>query len=179
MDQTIFGLLVLSSALIAYPASAQQTSSPTNACDNTAAKFDVKPSTAASPSLPEAGKALVIFIEKDLTTRTLITPSTLVGVDGRWIGATHGNSNFFFSVDPGIHHVCALTKFGGVGGEGVALMHFTAEAGGVYYLEGRNTRVGSSGLSHDLVDVSLFRIDVDEGKFLSANTTLVTSQRKK
>lgn len=178
MSQTIFGLLVLSSALIAYPASAQQTSFPTNACDNPAAKFDVKPSAAASPSLPETGKALVIFIEQDLTT-TRTTPSTLVGVDGRWIGATHGDSNFFFSVDPGIHHVCALTKFGGTDGEGVALMHFKAEAGGIYYLEGRNTRVGGSGLSHNLVDVSLFRIDDDEGKFLSANTTLVTSQRKK
>jgi hypothetical protein len=178
MGQIIFGLLVLSSALIAYPASAQPTSYPTNACDNPAAKFDVTPSTAASPSLPETGKALVIFVEKDLTT-TWTTPSTLVGVDGRWIGATHGNSNFFFSVDPGIHHVCALTKFGGMDGEEVALMHFTAEAGGIYYLEGRNTRVAGSGLSNDLVDVSLFQIDVDEGNFLSANTTLVTSQRKK
>jgi hypothetical protein len=176
MGQTIFGLLVLSSALIAFPASAQQNSAPANACDDPAARFDVKPSTAANPSQPEAGKALVFFIEKDLTSTT---PSTLVGVDGRWIGATHGNTYFVFSIDPGIHHVCALSKFGGLTGYDEALMHFTAKAGGVYYLEARNTLI-SVGSSDDIVDVSLSQIDADEGKFLTADTILlVTSQRKK
>ena len=94
----------------------------------------------------------------------LTTPTTQVGVDGRWIGGTHGDSYIYFPLDPGVHHVCAFTKFGGVGGSGVALAHFTAEAGGMYYFEAKNTRVGGAG--DELVDVTLQRLDEDEGKYL-------------
>lgn len=179
MGQLSFGLFVLSSALIACPAVAQQqTPTPTNACGDLADKFDVKQfkaGAASSSTAPEPGKALVFFIEKDLTAGVLATPSTQLGVDGQWVGGTHGDSYFYFSLDPGVHHLCAYTRFGGVGGRGLAFAHFTAQAGGVYYLAAKNTRLRGD----ELVDVALVLLDEDEGKYLSGGAQLVTSQLKK
>src|SRR6202042_3574096 len=58
---------------------------------------------------PEAGKALVYVFEDERRDPNQVfgSVSTRVGVDGQWVGATHGKSYFFFSVDPGNHALCA------------------------------------------------------------------------
>jgi hypothetical protein len=174
----MLNILVFSIVLISLSTLAQGASAPLEACGDLAGKFEVKQSDAGAPAQPEAGKALVYFIEKDLTARTFATPTTRVGVDGKWAGATHGDSHFVFSVAPGNHHVCAYTQFGGVGGEGAAFAHFIAEAGGVYYFEIKNVRVSSS-VSDDLLDVTLLQPDSDEGRYLAESTPLVVASQKK
>jgi hypothetical protein len=178
MTGRILNALVLLVALILSSVSGQGNSAPMSACGDLNAKFEVKQSNLADLAQPETGKALVYFIEKDLTVRTFATPTTRVGVDGKWAGATHGDSHLVFSIDPGDHHVCAYTQFGGVGGEGAAFAHFNAEPGGVYYLEIKNMRV-SSGLSDDLLDVTLLQPDSDQGKYLTSGTPLVVASQKK
>ena len=34
----------------------------------------------------------------------------MFGIDGAWTGASHGNSYFSVSVDPGVRHVCVATQ---------------------------------------------------------------------
>jgi hypothetical protein len=158
---------ILSLMLIATGAEAQR-----SACGELTAKFEVKTSPYVSPGA-ETEKAVVFIIERDLTTRTFATPSTRLGMDGEWLGATSGNSYSFFVVTPGIHHLCADTKFGGLGGAGQAFLHFKANAGATYFFEIRNTRVGD-----ELRDVALEQLDEDEGEYLVSLSAFVSSQRK-
>jgi len=66
-----------------------------------------------------------------------------VGLDGQWIGATNGNSYFYFSVDPGEHHLCTNWQgFSFLGKTRAAgALHFTAEPGGVYYFRAKDIYV--------------------------------------
>ena len=81
---------------------------------------------------PEPGKARVYFIQ-DIGRVSCIGTcvKTKVGVDGKWAGALRNNSYFSISVDLGEHHMCANW------GSEVALLHFTTEAGKVYYFRTR------------------------------------------
>jgi len=169
-------LLIFSLMLSAAKA---QVTSVESACGKPTAKFEVKPSPIVPPDA-EPERAVVFIIERDLTTRTWVTPSTFLGMDGEWLGATSGNSYSFFVVSPGVHHLCANTKFGGVGGEERAFLHFDAKPGATYFFEVRNTRVGDpQWTSVELRDVALEPLDADEGQYLLSESTFVTSQRKK
>jgi hypothetical protein len=168
---------IFSLMLIAAVAEAQSTSVE-SACGKPTTKFDVKPSPMVSPGL-EAGKAIVFIIERDLITRTFVTPSTRLGMDGEWLGETSGNSYSFFVVTPGTHHLCADTKFGGVGGEEKAFLRLNAKPGATYFFEVRNMRVGDpTWSSEELRDVALEQLDADEGEYLVSESSFVTSQRK-
>lgn len=176
MGTKVFPFLLMAGSIV-LPALAQS-SAPTAACGDPAARFDVKQSKATDPAQPPPGQALVFVIEKDLTARVFATPTTRFGIDGNWAGATHGDSHFSIAVSPGEHHLCAFTQFGGVGGAGQAFAHFTAEAGTVYYFEVRNTRVGAQS-GEELDDVVLIQPDDDQGKYLVAATVPQVSQIKK
>ena len=77
------------------------------ACGPKDASFDVEQVLDVEPSAaPEPGKALVYFIQKE-SGRAYFT--TMVGLDGSWVGVIH-DSNFFVSVVPGEHHACAATQ---------------------------------------------------------------------
>jgi len=168
---SIFSLL-----LIAAGAQAQS-NAVASACGQPTAKFEVKASPSVSPGLvPD--KAVIFIIERDQTTRTFVAPSTRLGMDGEWLGATRGNSYSFFLVSPGVHHLCADTKFGGAGGVGQAFLHFDARPGVTYFFEVRNTRVGDPKWGKELRDVSLEQLDEDEGEYLLLMSTFVSSQRK-
>jgi len=56
--------------------------------------------------LPEPGKALVYVIQDDTLWQAHPRPSTIVGLDGHWVGATRANSYFYLSTGPGDHNVC-------------------------------------------------------------------------
>ncbi len=57
----------------------------------------------------EAGKALVYFFEDERRdpNQRLGNVTIRVGLDGKWVGANHGKSYFFFSIEPGAHALCA------------------------------------------------------------------------
>ena len=78
------------------------------ACGPNGARFDVVTTKNPRKALtPDAGKALLYFIEDDTRFETFAKPTVRLGFDGAWAGATHGNSFFAVSVDPGEHHLCA------------------------------------------------------------------------
>jgi hypothetical protein len=170
--KNIFAVILL----FATSALAQDKEGPVApACASRSASFDVKLDDSQHALLPpEPGKARVYFIQ-DLDFARCLGDclTTRVGMDGTWIGANRQSSYFSASVEPGEHHLCVspqshfawTTRY-------VALAHFTAEAGKVYYyrtriLEDRERR------SLDFVPV-----DSDEAEYLIASYPMSVSHPK-
>ena len=156
--------------LFAASAFAQNTSgTATSACGPKDASFDVKlDKTQHTLAQPEPGKALVYFIQERRA-------AAQIGLDGAWVGANKNSSYFAVSVEPGEHHVCAdVHTPRGIPGVPVGFLHFTAEAGRVYYFDARVVPgVGA--------DPYLFfdAVDSDQAKFLIASYPLSVSTPKK
>jgi hypothetical protein len=144
------------------------------ACGNMWVQFAVKKKHAPDAARAKAGKALVYFVERDVGT--MLGSLDRVGMDGKWVGATHGISYFSFYTDPGVHHLCVAAKFGGLlAGEQTALFGFTAEAGKVYYIEARDVNWGSGARS----DLTLAALNSDEGQLLVSTEEQSVFHRKK
>lgn len=140
-------------------------------------KFAVKTTKSQHPVVqPEKDKALIYFIEDDSSFESRPQPTTRLGVDGAWVGANHGDSYFYVSVDPGEHHLCASWQsFVALGAhETSAAAHFTAEAGQTYYFRVRNTWL----LEHGVTHVELSALDSDEGQVLTSRSSFSTSEPK-
>ncbi|MGD0890637.1 MAG: DUF2846 domain-containing protein [Terracidiphilus sp.] len=169
---------VFAFALASLPVVAQATAPASGeffGCGPENIKFDVKFLKSSSAAPLEPGKARVYFLEEDINLR-FITHTSRIDVDGKPMGATHGDSYFYFSVDPGVHHLCATTQFGVSSDEAsTGLLHFTAEAGGVYYFEMKNL----SWPEGDAHDVSFLPLDSDQGEYLVVRLAEVTSRQKK
>lgn len=127
------------------------------------AKLDKSQHTLAQP---EPGKARVYFVQEIGEVSCLGGCVTgKIGIDGAWVGANRRNSYFSVSVEPGEHHLCADP------GPLVALAHFTAEAGKVYYF-----RIRFISFERRLFDFDA--IDSDQGKHLIASYALSVSHAK-
>lgn len=178
MKDSIRTLLVVSLALVTLPAIAQDNSLGAG-CGDPAASFSVKTDRADDPpSQPDPGKALVFVLEDDSNFASFPKPTTRAGIDGKWMGATHGNSYLYFSVDPGVHHLCASWQKGVIltRGRQTSALHFTADPGGVYYFEVKN--VFQNADNSALMDSELKPVDSDEGQVLVKKFQLSTSHPK-
>jgi hypothetical protein len=181
--------LLLTSTFVPFanaaPARAKQTNSlGAPGCGPAEIKFEVETdeSRHAAPA-PDAGKALVVFLQDDAKFDSRPRPTTRFGIDGTWVGATHANSFFYVAVDPGEHHVCAnwqnraslLTPT-----RATAAAHFTAEAGKTYYFRGRDIAItGERGAVVSEPEVKLEPLDGDEAQILMRSFTLSVSRAKK
>jgi hypothetical protein len=167
--------------LFAAAALAQENPTPLGlhaACGPLGVKFDTATSNAQPPAQPDPGKALV-YVAEDFTTvgPSIGSPRIKVGLDGAWMGATHGKSYLFFQVDPGEHHLCikwqsSLERFSKL----ASFARLTAEAGKTYYFR---SRIAFSGQSAATEYLDLDALDPDEGQYLVATSPLMTSQPKK
>jgi hypothetical protein len=166
-------------AMILFAASAfaqsQSGSATPAACASRSSNFDVKLDESQHTLLPpEQGKARVYFIQ-DLGKISCLGSclTTKIGLDGAWIGANQHNSYFSVSVAAGEHHLCAnpQSRFGAIN-RVVALAHFTAEPGKVYYF--RTRTVGD----RDNPMFDLDPVDSDQGEYLIAAFPLSVSSPK-
>jgi len=157
----IIGLVML----FAVSAFAQVTPAVTAACGPEKVSFNVKlDKTQHALAQPEPGKALVYFIQE--------TGSGQIGLDGAWVGATQNKSYFAVSVAAGEHHVCAdVHTPTGIPGVPLGFLHFTAEAGKVYYFDARVVYGSESYLF-------LGAVDSDQAKYLIASYPLSVSTPK-
>jgi len=147
-------------------------------CGAEDARFDVKTLKKQHPfPKPDAEKALVFFIEDDSHYDSLFHPTLRAGLDGGWVGATHGNSYFYFSVEPGEHHLCA-------GWQPVdpaektqvrAVAHLTAEAGQVYFFRAKSRWNANYGALH----INFEPLDGDEAQLLASTFSFSTFHPKK
>lgn len=168
-------MLFVTATALAQNASTQATAAP--GCGDHGIKFSVKADKSQHPSAQlDKDKAIVYFMEDDDSFESAPKPTTRLGVDGSWVGANHGDSYFYVSVEPGEHHLCASWQsFVVVGAkETSAAAHFTAEPGQTYYFRVRNTWLREHGRTR----VELLPLDNDEGQLLASRYAFSTSQPK-
>jgi len=80
-----------------------------DACGDDKITFEVKTQKdQPAPAPPDAGNAQIVFVEKFDSLGFCIgcEVTTRVGVEGKWVGANHGNSYFAYTVTAGEHHLC-------------------------------------------------------------------------
>ena len=125
----------------------------------------------------EPGKAMVYIFNSVRTSASinLGTVTVRVGVDGSWVGANHGDSYFYFAVDPGDHRICAQwqSSFGRFS-KLASAASLSAEPGQVYYF-----RAIVDVRSDSQPNVKLEPLDPAEAILLSANSAFSTSRPKK
>jgi hypothetical protein len=146
-------------------------------CGAPGVKFEVKTDKGTHSAQPEPGKALIYFLQDDSDFSSRPRPTTRMGIDGTWVGATQSNSYFYISVDPGVHHLCASwqsTVGPGTSGK-TAAAHFTAEANGVYYFEAKDKWLRDGGPA----GLYLKPMDSDEGQLIANKFSFSVSQPKK
>jgi hypothetical protein len=115
-------------------------------CGPDAEHFDVKTDKSQHPEAKDdAGKAAVYFVQDDPEFQGVPKPVLRMGIDGKWIGATHGTSYAMILVDPGEHHLCARGQGIGMGKLNGAL-HFTAQAGKSYFFVAKDRFYHDSGI---------------------------------
>ena len=119
---------------------------------------------------PEPGKARVYFIQQKALDTFAVT--TEIGLDGAWVGANKNSSYFAVAVAPGEHHVCASVQ--SFRGHPRGFVHFTAEAGRVYYFNGR-VIYGERTEANLLLE----EVDSDQGNYLIASYPLSVATPKK
>jgi hypothetical protein len=149
-------------------------------CGPSNAEFDVRTDNKQHPvSQPEPGKALVYFLHVESQDGGIINKgwvTSRVGIDGTWVGANHGKSYFFLSVDPGDHAACtdwqsSLKTYS----RQSAAVSFRAEAGRVYYI--RTTIMEITRLQRT-PGMKLDVIDGAEGQLLISSSALSTAHPK-
>lgn len=132
---------------------------------------------------PDPGKALVYVIE-DQKFSAINDVTARVGLDGVWVGANRGDSYFFFSVEPGEHHLCTDWISGFLrDGRLVSLAPLTAEAGKTYFFRVRTSggkgSIADNHWSADGASIDLDPVNSDQGKLLIASSALSVSHPKK
>jgi hypothetical protein len=168
-------LVVSLLTMLAVPVFAQDqaTAARTAAgCGADNVQFDVKTDKSRHPQgqVPP-GKALVYVFEVERTDAQAFKIGAVtmrIGLDGQWVGANHGNTYFYFPVDPGDHNLCAnwqssLGRFSKL----ASAVSLTAETGQVYYFL---TKVDER--SHDNPAVWMEAVDPAEAKLLIASASL-------
>ena len=149
-----------------------------SACGIKDVTFDVKlDNTQRPPAQPESGKALVYFIQDDGPWGVHQHYVLKIALDGAWVGAYKWNSYFTVSVKPGEHHVCAEVQSNYAVGNLIALAHFTAEPGKVYYFRTRFLNGMNGGDIPSYVELD--PLDSDEAKYLIASYPLSISLAKR
>jgi hypothetical protein len=166
MKIAVVALLFAASAFAQESAAAVE-----SACGQKDGSFNVKlDESQHALTQPEAGKARVYFIQQRAVDTFAVT--TEIGLDGAWVGANKNNSYFAVSVAPGEHHVCMNVQ--SFRGHPQGFVHFTAEAGRVYYFNGRV-------IYGERTEANLFlgEVDSDQGKYLIASYPLSVATPKK
>lgn len=154
--------------------------------------YHVKRDKHAQPVQPEPGKAIVYFIENDDDFNMVPMPTTRVGIDGQWVGATEDKAYVAFLVDPGPHHLCASWQSAGDNGsalisgayigypsKAVAIV-FTAQPGGVYYFLDKNF-YDAHDQSDNRSSLGLSLLDAQQGSELirKASSTIAKAETGK
>lgn len=153
---------------------AQQNAAP--GCGPEKQKIQVTTTKNYAPIQPDPGKALIYVVQDDSQYDSRPRPTTRIGIDGAWIGATQGSSFLRAAVEPGEHHMCASWQ--GFVGLGVAsreaALHFTAEPGKSYYFRVRDRFIRE----HERANIDFMPLGSDEGQLLASKAALSSSVPK-
>src|SRR5450432_731516 len=176
MLRTALVVLLLASPVVAQDSAANALTAA--GCGANEVHFDVKTDKKQHPTAkPDPGKALVYVIgdsDLDHVAVHIGVPPTRFGVDGTWAGANGFRSYFFFSVEPGDHHMCTnvQSKLAGQVKSSTAAISFTAEAGKAYFFRTKTSLESNA-------RVKLVTMDPAEGEVLIAAAAFSTFHLRK
>jgi hypothetical protein len=168
----------LAALLILVPFAIGQTQAANPAaggCGPAAVHFVVKIDKHSHPiGHAQEGKVLVYFIQDDTQFDSRPRPTTRIGIDGAWVGATKANSYFYVSVNPGEHDLCSSWQSAPVFNTGhtAAAARFTAVGGQTYYFLVRDSYERKRQLP---AEIELKLVDDAEGQLLASQFSLSTS----
>ena len=149
-------LLLAATASLCLPARAQAPAAI--GCGDPSIHFEVDTDRGLHPAPLAPGRALVFFVQDDSEVSGFHKPIVRIGLDGKWTGATHGDSYLFFYVDPGEHRLCTNWQDGSSflrrGPSPSATLTFTAKPGVTYYFQLNNTFRGASRTATTLAPVT-------------------------
>jgi hypothetical protein len=141
--------------------------------------WDVKTAKEHPPApKPQDGKALVYVFQTMVDAPPIggNKATTRLGVDGAWVGANHGDSYFFFSVDPGEHSICTDWQSTLYTRSGLAAAaDLKAQSGATYYFRIRVRDV----TNYRSGDVEIAPMDKSEARLLLGKSEFATSHPKK
>jgi hypothetical protein len=165
MKAALFALLFAASAVAQNPPAELPP-----ACGPEDVGFKVKLDKAQHTlAQPDAGKALVYFIQDDGPDGNHQRYTMRIGLDGAWAGAYKHNSYFKVSLVPGEHHICANVQLDGYPDRFqwslLSLAHFSAEPGKVYFFHTQYL-AGLPGSAYPYL--VLGPVDSDEAAYLIA-----------
>jgi Protein of unknown function (DUF2846) len=176
--KSLFALFFLTILTVPVVAQDQATARAAAGCGPANVEFDVKTDKKQhSEATPEAGKALVYVFEEEKQDPGFVigAVTTRIGLDGQWVGANHGKSYFFFSVDPGDHNLCASWQSSlSFRSKLASAASLAAEAGKVYYF-----RAKVDERTHEQSALKMELVDPAEGKLLLADSALSEPHPKK
>ncbi len=134
-------------------------------CGPAAESFTVTKGPKAQADLrPEAGKALIYFVQDDRFFSKHPAPTIKWGVDGAWVGATQHRLYFRMTIEPGEHRLCAEwqvpDKISRSTIFGAATLH--AKVGESYYYRAESLYRGPLSIA----TLSLLPVGRDEGALL-------------
>jgi hypothetical protein len=147
------------------------------ACGPTEADYTVKRvDDTQIPAQVPPGKALVYIIES-MPDYSIYTKKVNIGMDGAWLGATDSQTHISFTVNPGVHHLCAVYQgeAAPMDPEGqTLLLHLNAQAGHTYYINYH------AFFLREQPGIAFFApVDDDEGLLLVQRTQQAISKLKK
>ena len=137
-------------------------------CGPNEIQFDVKTDKTQHPQAPPDSARAVVYVFSERAE----FPNVRVGMDGKWMGANHDESYFFFTAEPGEHRLCFDLQKGQekLSDQGAATT-FTAEAGKAYFF-----KTTLRGLNEIVPRRKFERLDAAEGMFLVSSWPLSTSR---
>lgn len=141
-------------------------------------RFDVKTTKSDHPETKQAAdKAVVYFLQDDREFESTPKPTMRMGIDGKWVGATHGTSYLATTVEPGEHHLCASWQSNVTLGQPKqsGALHFTAEAGKVYFFSAQDRWYRE----HGSKPMKFEALDSDQGQLLISQFAFAASKPKK
>jgi hypothetical protein len=167
-------IFVLAFGMLSYAQQNTPQSAQIPGCGPAQESFSVTAINGAHPTAqPDPGKALIYVFQDDTGVEYHPRPTTRIGMDGKWVGATHSNTYLYSAVDPGEHHLCVRWQGIGMSSKVVAL-HLTAVDGHSYYFRVKDTWTRNQGKQ-----IEFTPIDSDEGQLLASKAALSTSLPKK
>lgn len=176
--KTLLAVLLFASPLFAQDQAAAARAAA--GCGPNEVKFTVKTDKTKHPTAqPEAGKAIVyVFGGQDIDLGGIVIGKggaiTRWGIDGVWVGAGYRNSYFYFSVDPGDHHLCAGRQSYS---KALAAFSFTAEAGKAYYFR-TTSRLSATRPDYNSAVKELEPVNPAAAQLLIADSPFTIFQRK-
>lgn len=151
------------------------------ACGDPSAKFTVRPGAWNQPTVSIGKDEARVYVIQETVIPSMSAlkifgaPTVEVGINGRWMGATRGQSYVVLPVQAGVNHFCARVKLSMYlwpascfSSGNTVLLRLQVVAGQTYYVRARAYHISEE--NGTFCAINLDTVNSDEGKLLLAES---------